>query len=1592
MKYLSRLTALLLAFVLLFSSSVGVIAESDISDLTRSGYDQMVSAAKEAAEAEAAAAAQEAASQPIINEGGVVYEQDIPEQTKRFDIYEVITDAQLSMGSETEITLPQSGKINLSAGTAAQWQIYIPGADMWVNIAGETGDTFALTYAVIGGMLSGGSAKVRALAGDSAAVANVSVAYGSALPLVEEEDTFVAEAAAASTFSLRRSASTSDANAGIMLLAEDGAEAEADVADRVDIVVQYLFAKNGDTAAQPYTANVAIGSDFTATVTFPEIEGYLPYVEEEDEASESLTLSYDNITEAQTITVWYKPTTVSYTVKYMLQNVDGEGYTEDTTRQKTMYGLTDDTVPDSDDIKIKIEGFNMLFFDRPAIAADGSTVVEVYYDRVFYLMLFELDGGYGVEPIYARYGAAVSVGTPEKPGYTFAGWDPTVPSTMPAGGGTYTAKWGNAQTVNYTVVYWRENADDNGYSFWGSEIKQAVAGTKVSGGDTVPTSISNATINGETVDEKPYFTYLDSRTDKNVEIAGDGSSVVNVYYTRNYYTILFTGYGKCSLEEHTHSTACQTLICGVEQEHTHDETCTKTLVCTTEEHTHSSACCNLSTTHTHTTSCYDNVGNRVTNTYGFPTPTGDGYIYRTGSGRDTRRYIYINGSWYSYNANSGQTGSIASTNNSCPGTHTHGDGKCSCSQEEHTHSDDSKCYTYSCGLIDHKHDSSCYQDCNKPTHTHTSTCTSNNTSNVIYSITAKYDQTIGDIWPTYDVLKAGEYAYEDSSGNVANSDDQKFRGWKIDGHGNTEAVSKRVNMTSDLCDTSDGVKYANAQYGAKYTYRLYYMFESFDQSSTAQDATTDGTARRRYNNLWYDSDPVYYQELVYNSETTFNQKEITGMDPVSVEETTDNSIIYNYLYYTRNRYTLTFQNVDTVTKTVSDIMFEQPLENYTDGYGNKISEYVLTDDQYPIASLHGAYKFDGWYTTPECYEGTKFNFTGATMPNGDLALYASWVPVNRNVKVYLTDAKTQQLGETITVPHGSKVAEDDIPATPTNGNMKFVGWFYMDGNTEKAFDFNNMPVNKDLEIYAKWSDDTVVTYFVYYRAKDSSGNVIVDENGNPLDIAEPATGSALANTSRTFEAKSSDELIAPYNEGYFPDVKSHNVVLSATEDNVWIFYYSPVDAVPYTVKYLEAGTNAVLHEEKVVSDNRKAVVTENFEIVPGYMPDAYQKRLVVSADGKGNEIIFYYTKDEEHAYYMYTHYLQNLDGTTYTHQENLDSQAIGNVPSTISHQPQSIAGYTYVESKTELIVGEEKILGTSATLTTSGLEIRHYYDRNSYPYTVRYLEKDTNKVLHAEKTTGTGLYGDVVSENAIAIEGYECISLQTQTCIIKIDDGEGEPENLIIFYYQENECDITYVVDGPTGCGTVDLNDGDLTGPATSTSEEVKETTGTALGATAAVSSNAYKFVGWYDAQGNKLSDEWEFIPAKVDGKNVTATYYAKFEMNISTLTISKTGMESNETAIFTVKATTEDKQEKTFIVTVPNNGSVTIANLIIGTDYTVTENTDWTWRYSSSVTSGDDSGTIAADGSSVAFENKSTTDKWLSDEDSQKNNFGAVN
>ena len=72
-----------------------------------------------------------------------------------------------------------------------------------------------------------------------------------------------------------------------------------------------------------------------------------------------------------------------------------------------------------------------------------------------YTITFDTAGGSEVPSITQDYGTAITApANPTKTGYTFAGWDKTIPTTMPAENMTITARW---QVNQYTITFKPEN-------------------------------------------------------------------------------------------------------------------------------------------------------------------------------------------------------------------------------------------------------------------------------------------------------------------------------------------------------------------------------------------------------------------------------------------------------------------------------------------------------------------------------------------------------------------------------------------------------------------------------------------------------------------------------------------------------------------------------------------------------------------------------------------------------------------------------------------------------------------------------------------------------------------------------------------------------------------------------------------------------------------------------------------------------------------------------------------------------------------------------------------------------------------------------
>ena len=101
---------------------------------------------------------------------------------------------------------------------------------------------------------------------------------------------------------------------------------------------------------------------------------------------------------------------------------------------------------------------------------------------------------------------------------------------------TLYAKWNPSSNVSYTVIHWLENADDDNYSLAASESKSGITGSKTEA--TAKTYVG--------------FTSPAAKDIEQETIAGDGSTIVNVYYKRNMYEVKFSSYSYTDWRGHSH--------------------------------------------------------------------------------------------------------------------------------------------------------------------------------------------------------------------------------------------------------------------------------------------------------------------------------------------------------------------------------------------------------------------------------------------------------------------------------------------------------------------------------------------------------------------------------------------------------------------------------------------------------------------------------------------------------------------------------------------------------------------------------------------------------------------------------------------------------------------------------------------------------------------------------------------------------------------------------------------------------------------------------------------------------------------------------
>ena len=174
--------------------------------------------------------------------------------------------------------------------------------------------------------------------------------------------------------------------------------------------------------------------------------------------------------------------------------------------------------------------------------ADTVVTADTYVHPVTedcYWVTFNTTGGSMVASCSVTKGDTLElsgVTAPKRTGYSFKGWSTTadgalISSVTPTADTTLYAVW-EGDDVKYMVVYWGENADDTNYS----ALATATLTGKV--GSTVTLNATTGALPNSVSDRQHFkFSSSDSAT-----IRADGSSVLNVYFSRNSYKLTFREY------------------------------------------------------------------------------------------------------------------------------------------------------------------------------------------------------------------------------------------------------------------------------------------------------------------------------------------------------------------------------------------------------------------------------------------------------------------------------------------------------------------------------------------------------------------------------------------------------------------------------------------------------------------------------------------------------------------------------------------------------------------------------------------------------------------------------------------------------------------------------------------------------------------------------------------------------------------------------------------------------------------------------------------------------------------------------------------
>lgn len=247
-----------------------------------------------------------------------------------------------------------------------------------------------------------------------------------------------------------------------------------------------------------------------------------------EEPSQSVTIARGSTGDRSFTATWMANADTAYTVEHRFQDIEGDGYALDEGKTQELYGTTDaDTAASA----LAVPGFSAKPFEQAKIVGDGSTVLEIYYDRNVHTVSYAYEGAIpdGASALpgdrYVRYGApVVAAPAASAPGYTFSGWGVAEGYVMPDEDVVLTGSFAANGDTAYKVEHYQQELD-------GSHrlaATDALTGATDSSVTAAPKAFTGFSFNGDV-----------PGTVASGSIEGDGSLVLKLYYDRNSYEVAY---------------------------------------------------------------------------------------------------------------------------------------------------------------------------------------------------------------------------------------------------------------------------------------------------------------------------------------------------------------------------------------------------------------------------------------------------------------------------------------------------------------------------------------------------------------------------------------------------------------------------------------------------------------------------------------------------------------------------------------------------------------------------------------------------------------------------------------------------------------------------------------------------------------------------------------------------------------------------------------------------------------------------------------------------------------------------------------------